>query len=108
MQATDTMTIVIWWAEDAENKARHNIWQQIARDIELSPGKVIALYMAMQVMTDRCCSSCTSHHLVNLDDLEVIELSFHLHVLHLCTLEGIASIARVKVIMAPIQQCFHV
>ena len=37
MQATDTMTIVILvirWAEDAENKARGSIWQQIAQDIE--------------------------------------------------------------------------
>ena len=53
MQATDTMTIVIWWAEDAGNKARGNIWQQIVQDVELSPEKVNALYMAMQVMTDR-------------------------------------------------------
>ena len=74
MQATDTMTIVIWWAEDAENEARGNIWQQLAQDIELSPEKVNALYMAIKEMKDRYCSSCTSHHLVNLDDLEVIEL----------------------------------
>ena len=53
MQATDTTTVVTWWAEDSENEARGNIWQQIAQDIELSPEKGIALYMAMQVMTDR-------------------------------------------------------